>query len=95
MNVLHDVQRSRFVIPLGGGEAQLVYAMIGDDAIDLQHTEVPASDRNRGVADAMVRAAFAYAREHKLRVVPTCPYVKVWLRRHPEERAPHMDERSA
>jgi uncharacterized protein len=86
MNVQHDLQHSRFIIPLDRGEAELVYALVGDDAIDLQHTGVPASDRNRGVADALVRKAMAYAREHELRVIPTCSYVRAWLRRHPEER---------
>jgi predicted GNAT family acetyltransferase len=82
----HDIERSRFVIRLNGGEAELVYARVGDDAIDLQHTEVPPSDRNQGVAGALVRAALAYAREHGLRVIPSCPYVRAWFRRHPEER---------
>ena len=91
MDVLHDIQHSRFVIPLSGGEAELVYEIVGDDAIDLQHTEVPPSERNQGVADALVRAALAYAREHELRVVPTCPYVQAWVRRHPDERASGVD----
>ena len=86
MNVQHDIQHSRFVIPLLSGEAELVYMMRGNDSMDLQHTEVPPSDRNQGIADALVRAALAYAREHGLRVIATCPYVQVWLRRHREER---------
>jgi predicted GNAT family acetyltransferase len=86
MNVQHDIQGSRFVIPLNGGEAELVYALVGDDAIDLQHTEVPPSDRNQGVASSLVQAAVAYARGHDLRVIPTCPYVRAWFRKHPEER---------
>lgn len=86
MKVHHDVQHSRFVIPLNSGDAQLVYAMTGDGAMDLQHTEVPPPDRNKGIADMMVRAALTYAREQKLRVIPTCPYVRAWFRRHPEER---------
>jgi uncharacterized protein len=86
MKVEHDVQHSRFVVPLDNGEAELVYAMAGDDAIDLQHTAVPPADRNQGIADTMVRAALAYAREHRLRVIPSCSYVRAWFRRHPEER---------
>ena len=86
MKVQHDVQHSRFVIPLSSGEAELVYALVGDDAIDLQHTEVPPADRNRGIAGTMVQAAVAYAREQRLRVIPSCPYVRAWFRRHSEER---------
>lgn len=86
MKVQHDTRHSRFVVPLSTGEAELVYAMAGDDVIDLLHTEVPLPDRNRGIADTMVRAALAYAREHRLRVIPTCPYVRGWFKRHPEHR---------
>jgi predicted GNAT family acetyltransferase len=95
MNVEHDDQHSRFVIPLAGGEAQLVYSLPGDHTIDLQHTEVPPAHRNRGVADTLVRAAVRYAREHQLRVIASCPYVKAWFRRHPSERAASAVDGSA
>ena len=94
MKVQHDVQHSRFVISLDNGEAELVYAVVGE-AIDLQHTEVPLSDRNQGVADKLVRAALAYARERELRVIPTCPYVQAWFTKHPEERLLSKVDRSA
>jgi predicted GNAT family acetyltransferase len=87
LTVRHDVENSRFVIPVGQGEAELVYRLIGDSTIDLQHTEVPKSDRGRGVADTLVRAAVKHARENRLRVIPSCPYVKAWFERHPEEDA--------
>jgi uncharacterized protein len=86
MTVQHDTQHARFVVPLADGEAELIYASFSDDILELQHTEVPASGQGQGVGDALVRAALAYAREQGLRVVATCPYVQIWLRRHPEER---------
>ena len=86
MTVQHDSEGSRFVVSLPDGEAQLVYAPLGDDLLDLQHTEVPPSGHDQGVGDALVRAALAYARERDLNVIATCPYVQAWLRRHPEER---------
>lgn len=86
MTVQHDPARSRFVVALADGDAELLYDMFADDVINLQHTEVPASGKGHGVGDALVRAALAYARERGLRVMATCPYVQAWLRRHPEER---------
>jgi predicted GNAT family acetyltransferase len=38
------------------------------------------------VGDALVRAALRYAHQRGARVMATCPYVRAWLRRHPEER---------
>jgi predicted GNAT family acetyltransferase len=85
MNVEHDEKGSRFVVRLEGEDADLVYSRINSKLIDLQHTYVPESGRGHGVAEALAVAAFAYAREQGLRVVPTCPFVRRWLRHHPEE----------
>ena len=63
-----------------------MYGYFSDEILDLQHTEIPASGHGQGVGDALVRAALAYAREHGLRVIATCPYVQAWLKRHPGER---------
>jgi predicted GNAT family acetyltransferase len=86
MNVQHEPQRARFVLPLNDGEAELIYSMFGDDVLNLQHTEIPPSGRGHGAGDALVRAALAYARENGFHVMATCPYVQAWLQRHPDER---------
>jgi uncharacterized protein len=84
--VRHDLDHSRFFLPLADGDAELIYASFSEDVIDLQHTEVPPSGEGRGIGDALVRAALAYAREQGMQVMATCPYVQAWLRKHPEER---------
>ena len=86
MTVEHDAEHSRFLVRLPDGEAELLYAPFGDDVLDLQHTEVPPSGQGKGVGDALIRAALAYAREQGMQVMATCPYVQTWLRRHPDER---------
>ena len=86
MTVEHDPDHSRFVVLLPDGEAELFYQPFSEDVLDLQHTEIPPSGRGHGVGDALVRAALAYARERGMRVMATCPYVLLWLRRHPTER---------
>lgn len=84
--VQHDSEHSRFFLPLPDGEAELLYAPYSEEILDLQHTEVPPSGQGRGIGDALVRAALAFARERKMRVIATCPYVQAWLREHPDER---------
>jgi uncharacterized protein len=86
MTVEHDETRHRFVVHLNGSDAELIYARPDADTMDLQHTGVPAGERGHGVAAALAAAAFDYARRHGLRVVPTCPFVRVWLERHPDQR---------
>jgi uncharacterized protein len=84
--VRHDPERTRFVVDLPEGQAELRYGEFAEDVLDLQHTEVPPAGRGRGIGDALVRAALHYARERGARVMATCPYVQAWLRRHPDER---------
>ena len=42
--------------------------------------------RGGGVGAALVEAAVAYARDHHMHVIPTCPFADAWFQRHPKER---------
>ena len=84
--VRHEPERSRFVVDLPDGEAELLYGEFAEGVLDLQHTEVPPAGRGKGVGGALIRAALGYARARGARVMATCPYVQAWLRRHPDER---------
>lgn len=46
-------------------------------AMVMVHTYVPGSKRGRGLASRLCDAAFAHARRHGLRVIPTCSYISV------------------
>jgi predicted GNAT family acetyltransferase len=66
-----------------GGTAFVEYIIDGDE-ITFTSTEVPKEAEGKGVAGKLVAAAVAYAREAKLRVIPQCPYVASWMKRHRE-----------
>lgn len=83
MTVNHDPVHSRFEARKNGATAVADYELSGDTLI-LTHTEVPPEQRGQGIADQLARAAFEFARAHKLRVIPRCPFMASWLRRHPE-----------
>lgn len=51
----------------------------------LSHTEVPRDLEGRGYGSALVRAALAHVRSEGASVMPLCPFVVAYLRRHPEE----------
>ena len=83
--VRHDESARQFEMPVSGGLAVLTYSR-EDDRIDLLHTMVPEQDEGSGHGSALVKAAFDYARGAKLKVVPTCPFVKAYLDRNPDQR---------
>jgi predicted GNAT family acetyltransferase len=60
--------------------------------IVLIHTEVPEALRGHGIGNVLARRALAAAREEGLRIVVICPFVRAFLRRHPEMRTPAVRE---
>ena len=59
------------------------YAIAGQ-VMTVHHTRVPEAIGGRGIAGILVRAALDHARNHGLKVRPTCSYADAWMRRHPE-----------
>jgi predicted GNAT family acetyltransferase len=84
VTVEHDRTERRFFIRFDDGDAELVYTEPAPKVIDIQHTYVPDSARGHHVGDTLAEAAFEFARERGLRVVPTCPFVRRWLAGHPD-----------
>ena len=81
--VEHDAAGSRFVIRRGDATAELTYQLRGSRIV-LVHTGVPRELQGHGLADALAHAALEYARANQLEVVPDCPFVRAYLKRHPE-----------
>ena len=50
----------------------------------LPHTEVPEALQGQGIAGKLVKTALESARRQGLKVIPSCSYVDVYMRRHPE-----------
>jgi len=73
----------QFEITVNGETAFLAYERMAG-ALALIHTEVPPNLRGHHVGDALVQAAFDAARTEHLRIVPICPFVKAYMRRHPD-----------
>ena len=94
VNITHDRAGQRFFVQFEDGEAELVYTEPAPRVMDIQHTSGPESGRGHGVADALADAAFDFARDNGLRVVPTCPFIRRWLSNHPD-RAAILDPRFA
>ena len=74
---------NRFEIASGNAVAFLQFRRSGS-SITLTHTEVPDQNEGKGIGSALARAALDYARKESLKVVPLCPFVSAYMRRHKE-----------
>ena len=81
--VVHNEAARRFEIGIDGELAVAEYNLV-DRGIILHHTLVPEAFEGKGVASRLAKAALGYAREHELRVIPTCPFMAGYIAKHPE-----------
>ena len=89
--VVNNAAAGRFELTAEGHTAVLEYNVAGN-RLRLMHTEVPPELRGRKYAEVLARAGLDWARDHGLRVVPFCPFVRAFLQRHPEYESV-LDER--
>lgn len=85
MDIMHDEIRKQFRMEAEGLVAHVAYE-INNGGLDIRHTIVPKPLEGRGIASALVKAAYDYAQAHGLKPVATCSYAVAWLQRHPEYR---------
>lgn len=81
--VRHNAVENRFEAEVDGTLSVADYRL-EEGRMILTHTFVPPAMRGRGIAEKMVRAALEHAQAEKLRVVPACSYVEVFIQRNPE-----------
>lgn len=95
MEIKNDTANRKFTTQVTGGEAKIRYRRGPDDAYDLVATEVPPEARGQNIADKLVREALRVAKEEDVKIIATCPYVKKWFEKHPEENGIllHADKR--
>lgn len=81
--VTHHPERRRFETVCNGMTAFVEYRLVGN-AFDIVHTVVPEAIKGRGIAGALTKVAYEYARKNGLKPEATCPYSVAWLQKHPE-----------
>jgi len=81
--VTNDEAAQRYEAWVDGTLSLIQYERQGDRIVYL-HTEVPVALEGRGIAATLARTALEDARVRNLTVVPLCPFVSGYIRRHPE-----------
>ncbi len=83
INVVNNEAEQRFEVRIDGAIALLEYRRLGERIVYI-HTEVPEALEGRGIGGALARTGLEFARAQHLTVVPLCPFVRGFIREHPE-----------
>ena len=81
----HLEAEHRFRLLVDGAEAVVLDYVERPGIRDITHTFSDPRFRGTGVASELVQHVFDDARAHHLQIVPSCPYIPVWVSRHPTE----------
>lgn len=77
-------ERERFEVTVDGELAGFLVYRSRKGLLALTHTEVEERFGGRGLGGRLARFALDQAREQGLAVLPFCPFVNEWIKRHPE-----------
>lgn len=82
--VADNAAKSRYELHVGDQLAGFVNYRLRGDVINLIHTEVDPKFQGAGFAGHLAKATLDDARARHLMVLATCPYIRSWIRRHPD-----------
>jgi predicted GNAT family acetyltransferase len=82
--VRNNLEELRYELVVDGDVVGEILYRRKAGAVALVHTEVAPSLEGQGLAGRLVSGALEDIRERGLHVIPICPFVRAYIRHHPE-----------
>jgi predicted GNAT family acetyltransferase len=76
--------KKKFELSINNHVAFIEYILAKDNKIYLTHTEVPSALGGKGVGSALVKKVLNYIRNKGYTLIPLCPFVAAYLKKHQE-----------
>ncbi len=84
--LVENVEHKQYEFHIGGHIARIEYIK-AQNIVYLTHTEIPTQLEGKGIGSALVKQVLQDIKEKDLTLVPLCPFVALYIKRHPEWRA--------
>ena len=81
--IVDNTDQNRFEVSVDGETAFLAYERTPTSLV-LIHTEVPPALRGRHVGDILAKHGVNQAHAEGRQLVVVCPFVRAWLKKHPD-----------
>lgn len=83
IGVVKNEEEKRFELTVDGHTAFIEYNEFGNQTT-LVHTEAPEELKGTGAAGALVEKTLQYFIDGGKQILPFCPYIFSYIKRHPE-----------
>jgi predicted GNAT family acetyltransferase len=84
VEIFNDGEVGAYVVSIDGERVGKAEYLIRDGRHVFFHTEVDDDHSGTGLASQLVQHALEDVRSQQGQIVPLCPYVSAYIRRHPE-----------
>lgn len=80
VQIEHNKEKGEFKTTVNSEKAFLNYRKMSSDTLEYYETFVPENQRGKKVASQLANEALNYAQENNLKVIPTCSFVKTFVK---------------
>jgi predicted GNAT family acetyltransferase len=87
VEVTRNDEEGRYEARVGDAIAGVAVFKRGRGIISFTHTEVDSAYEGQGVGSVLAQAALDDVREQGWQVHPYCPFIRMWIKRHPDYAA--------
>ncbi len=82
--LVDNTERKQYEFHIEGYVPKIEYIKTKNGEIYLTHTEVPVALEGRGIGSQLTEKTLVYIESKGLRIVPLCPFVAGYVKKHPE-----------
>ena len=84
--LINNIAASRFELHVNGFVVFIEYTKEAEHLYALNHTEAAPELAGTGAAAALVEKTFSWMEEDQNEILPYCPYLFSFLKKHPESK---------
>ncbi len=83
MELINNTDQKQFQLKVDDATVYIEY-IEAKGKIYFTHTEVPLALEGKGYGGKIVKMALEHVRQRNIDLVPLCPFVAAYIKRHPE-----------
>lgn len=84
-NIIDNKEEKQYELTIDGMLSRIEY-IEAKNKIYLTHTEVPTELKGKGIGSRLIKHSLEDIASRNMKLMPLCPFVSTYIKRHPEYR---------